>query len=229
MLMPQDKIFFTALIASLAAHIIIIAGLPIMPLYSKAKKISQKIEVTYKKAVFQPKLIDTEPKKTVKINTIKNKIAFDKRIPPQFSDFMAKKNNDHEIIRKPIILGDKPAASGTIKALMPQIKPEFLSLGAELPKNPAYLKYYQGIRDKIQHYANNYRTQETGEVDLSFVIASDGRLKNLRVIEEKSSPNNHLKDIALSSIQEASPFSAIPAELNYPELSFSIIVVFERN
>jgi len=73
---------------------------------------------------------------------------------------------------------------------------------------------------KIRRCAyQNYSRTETGEIYLSFVIGQDGSLRDLRLVEEKSTPNYYLRDIALRSIRAASPFPAFPKELDYPQLS----------
>jgi len=64
-------------------------------------------------------------------------------------------------------------------------------------------------------------------VYLSFVISRDGSLEEARMVQERSSPNTYLQDTALKSIKEASPFPAFPKELEYPRLSFNVVISFE--
>ncbi len=94
--------------------------------------------------------------------------------------------------------------------------------------NPSYISYYQIVREKIRRAAyQNYSRSEVGDVYLSFLILEGGSLKTVRLVEEKSSPSPYLREIALRSIKEASPFPNFPKELDYPQLSFNVVISFE--
>ena len=94
--------------------------------------------------------------------------------------------------------------------------------------NPSYISYYQIVREKIRRSAyQNYTHNEIGEVYISFIISNDGYIKVVRLAEEKTTANDYLKNIALKSIKDASPFPNFPKELDYPQLSFNIIISFE--
>ena len=94
--------------------------------------------------------------------------------------------------------------------------------------NPSYISYYQIVREKIRRSAyQNYTHNETGEVYVSFIISNDGYIKDVSLVEEKTTINEYLKNIALRSIRDASPFPNFPKELDYPQLSFNIIISFE--
>jgi len=94
--------------------------------------------------------------------------------------------------------------------------------------NPSYISYYQIVREKIRRSAyQNYTHNETGEVYISFVISNDGYIKDVHLIEAKTSASDYLKGIAFRSVKDASPFPDFPKELDYPQLSFNIIISFE--
>ncbi len=94
--------------------------------------------------------------------------------------------------------------------------------------NPSYISYYQVVREKIRRSAyQNYTHNETGEVYVSFIISNDGLIKDVRLAEDKTSVSGYLKSTALKSIRDASPFPNFPKELDYPQLSFNIIISFE--
>ncbi len=94
--------------------------------------------------------------------------------------------------------------------------------------NPSYINYYQIVREKIRRSAyQNYTRNETGEVYVSFAISNDGYIKGVNLIEEKTTANDYLRNIALRSVRDASPFPDFPKELDYPQLSFNIIISFE--
>jgi len=94
--------------------------------------------------------------------------------------------------------------------------------------NPFYLNYYQMIRNKIRNRAYlNYSKMESGEVYLTFILLSNGSLKQIKLIEERSSATSYLKDVGFNSIQEASPFPSFPKDLRYPDLTFNVVISFE--
>ena len=94
--------------------------------------------------------------------------------------------------------------------------------------NPTYISYYQFVREKIRRTAyQHYMKTDTGEVFLSFVIVRGGELQEVRIIEERSSSSTYLRELALRSIRGAAPFIEFPKELDYPQLSFNVIISFE--
>lgn len=94
--------------------------------------------------------------------------------------------------------------------------------------NPSYLSYYQIVREKIRRAAyQSYTKTETGEVYLTFLLSKSGALIDERLIMDRSSTSEYLKDVASRSIKNASPFPPFPKELDYPQLSFNVIISFE--
>lgn len=101
-------------------------------------------------------------------------------------------------------------------------------MGSNKINSPSYISYYQIVREKIRHAAyQNYTSQDTGEVYLSFVVSSNGTLRKAKIMEDKSTPNPYLKEIAFRSLKSASEFPPFPKDLDYPELSFNVIISFE--
>ena len=102
-------------------------------------------------------------------------------------------------------------------------------LPAGIEKIPSYLDYVQSVREKIKRVANSkYRQRySSGEVLLNFVLLSDGSLSVIKIIDERSCSNEYLKKIAQESIESASPFKPFPQDLEFRQLSFSVIISFE--
>lgn len=94
--------------------------------------------------------------------------------------------------------------------------------------NPIYIGYYQLVREKIRHAAyNNFAQAEEGEVYLTFTLSADGYIQAIHLVEEKSSASSYLRKVSLTSMRAASPFPAFPKELDYPQLTFNVIISFE--
>ncbi len=219
----EDKIFTLALVISLLVH----AACLIRLSHSGShylKKPLKPLEVTY---------YDLKPEKTKKESpsaepeTIKEEklgknskvlIKNDPDISPLIKDLAKLPLKGKLQDKQPLGLGKMRVER---KITVPPLKSEKIN-------NPVYLNYYDLVREKIKERAYmNYSKLDAGDVYLTFVLLSDGTLKQIRLIEEKSSTNDYLKNIGLRSIKEASPFPAFPKDLNYPELSFNVVISFE--
>jgi TonB family protein len=98
----------------------------------------------------------------------------------------------------------------------------------EKSNSPSYLAHSQIVREKIKRALyQNYSRMEVGQVYVSFVLTRTGALKDVRLVEEKSSSSSYLRQIAMQSIRDAAPFPEFPKELDYEELSFNVIISFE--
>jgi len=225
--MNSDKLFQSAILISALAHISFVAvQLPSLDFF-KSNKTKQDIKVFYIKTRDLPQY----PKKSFipdqAIPKIPSKVTADNKsmlAALQKPDYFIKRNSsfaakDPELTKpftpKPDIIPVKK------RITLPQVEMTKIT-------NPSYISYYQLVREKIRRSAyQNYSKTETGEVFLSFVIAQDGSLRDIRLVEDKSTPSYYLRDIASHSVKTASPFPAFPHELNYPQLSFNVIISFE--
>ena len=95
-------------------------------------------------------------------------------------------------------------------------------------KSPTYLSYYQYVREKIRRAAyQNFSKTETGEVYLSFVVSATGALRETIINEDKSSKSSYLRQISLRSLRDSEPFPNFPKDLDYPQLSFNVIISYQ--
>ncbi|MBF0619231.1 MAG: hypothetical protein HQL19_03580 [Candidatus Omnitrophica bacterium] len=93
---------------------------------------------------------------------------------------------------------------------------------------PSYVTYYQIVRQRIYDRAcTNYTKLSAGEVYITFIIKSDGALGEIKVIEEKTTANDFLRETGMKSVTEAGPFPPFPQDLNYPELTFNAQISFQ--
>jgi outer membrane biosynthesis protein TonB len=212
--MKDYRLLQGALLISFCVHTVTIFGSQLL-LYSKIPENDRQIKVTYLKIEKTPK-DRLKPKENSPL----------KRIPPPFIE--------PQDIRKESSV-EKPR---DVKFTKPElINPEEIAVKKKITlpavdmlktDNPSYISYYQIVREKIRRAAyRSYVRSETGEVYATFIISSDGILKNAQLIDEKSSAGPYLKGIALSSIKAASPFPNFPKELDFEELSFNVAISFE--
>ena len=212
------------MIASVLAHSIFFFTAPHMP-FTPPKRTLEKIEITYYKIKElppkpkpEPKKAEAEPRPLKKLPDIKKE----------------------EILQPPKPVAEKPIETkAPVKpvAEITKVKEKTFEKVIEEEKDAAkkatYISYYRAVREKIRLYADrNYpsnRKLGEGEVFLSFVVASSGELLKVKVIDERSSDNRALRDIAINSIREASPFPSFLGGMGQYQITFNIIISFELN
>jgi len=226
--MFSERVFQITLLISLITHGVILFQNPNLNPFP-AHKQEQKLEVSYVKPPKETEATLKTQRPTNKEPFLKlsSKITADKRIPPPFIDKESIFKGDNKMFSRRDIAFSKPAF----------IKPEIIAIKKKITlppidttkiNNPSYISYYQIVREKIKRAAyQNYTGREVGEVTISFAISNNGYLKDLRLIEEKSSSTAYLREVALKSIKDASPFPNFPKELDYPQLSFNLTITFE--
>lgn len=225
--MTSDKFFRSTLIISALAHISFIAvQLPKLDFIKKNRRKTE-INVVYLKNV-------PPPPQYPKGEAAKRPLA---RIPPKVTaadtsllDALKKnpstlKNKSEFAVKEPAVI--KPF---TLKPDTTPAKKKITLPPVEMSKitNPSYINYYQLVREQIRRSAyQGYSRTETGEIYISFLIMQDGTLRDIKLIEDRSTPSYYLRDIAVKSVKAAAPFKAFPNDLNYQQLSFNVIISFE--
>lgn len=232
--MASNRLLRNAFIISISVHgAILLQSANFNPFLPAPKK--QDIEVRYIKEKSQdrstsgvsPKL--SQPKSFSKSDPflrLDSKIIAGNRVPPPYIEQSKGYRSREALPNKPLGIPKPSFASSDLIA----IKRKIALPPIEMAKinNPSYISYYQIVREKIRRSAyQNYTHNETGEVYVSFIISNDGSIKDVRMVEEKTNGNDYLRSIALRSVKAASPFPNFPKELDYPQLSFNIIISFE--
>ena len=226
--MFSNKLFFTAFLVSLTIHGAVLFQTPNFN-FLPSSNINRKVQVSYIKTLPTPAKVMINNKtgsKREPLLKIPDRITARKIAPPPFIDREAIFNKRAQIalsessIPRPVFA--KPDVIAIKKKItLPPIEMNKID-------NPSYITYYQIVREKIKRAAyQNYTRTETGEVYVTFIITDAGYLKESRIIDDKSSSNQYLKDIALRSLTGASPFPNFPKELDYPYLSFNVVISFE--
>ncbi|HLD82635.1 MAG TPA: TonB family protein [Candidatus Omnitrophota bacterium] len=217
--MFSERVFQFAFIASLITHAVILFQNPNLNLMP-SKINQQKIEVNY----VRPQKKD--PPREL-LMELPSKLSAKRALTPFFKgkQNLFQKNEGNNITGA---IFNKPAS---VKPEIISIKKKItLTVSEDLNKsnNTAYIVHSQIVREKIKRALyHSYSGTDTGEVNVVFVVFNDGRLKEARVVEEKSSSNAYLKEISLRSLREASPFPPFPKQLDYPQLSFNVVISFE--
>jgi len=228
--MDSNKIFQIALVVSLAVHGAIFLRSPNFGLKQAApQKQEEQIEVQYLKPVKKIDLPDqSQTNKNQRLLKLPENVSLKKnQLPPS----LTKKDRIFEPNKADLSIKDAFTKPSFIKPDVIAVKTKItLSPQQELDKNqsPSYLAHSQIVREKIKRALyQNYNRMEEGQVFITFVLTSQGRLKNVRLIDKKSAAIGYLRKIALESVKDASPFPPFPEELDYKQLSFNVIISFE--
>jgi len=161
------------------------------------------------------------------------------------TDTFSALQKDIPVEKPPLPAWDKEAAASTAavkpqgqevsdsgRKTLEQIE-EDLSVSREkmeaIKNTPAYMGYYNFIREKIKRVAmEQYTTGDEGEITLVFILSHTGAVKTVAIDPRQSRAPDTLKKIGTESIRRASPFPAFPAALQYENLEFSITVRFKQ-
>lgn len=167
------------------------------------KKENKKIQPIDKK---NEKKVKNSDKKEVSDST-EDKQQEEKRQPKKKQNKKEEVEKENKDKRKTTIVGAK------------QVSPK---------ERPAFVQYYRFIRNKIKVVAQSNTPDrfKEGKVKVIFRLSSNGRIKDLKVDEDKSIRNRILRFSAIESIKEASPFPAFPKGLTATELEFRITIEF---
>ncbi len=225
--MHSNRILTTTLVISVLTHGAFFLKYSIFNPFAPPQK-DKKIEVNYIKEPLNAALLPKQnplPKQEPFLK-LDAKVITGSRVPPPYIE---KENffKDVKDLSAKSTEFSKPTFSSPDLLVL---KKKITLPSIEMAKidNPSYISYYQTVREKIRRCAyQNYNRNEIGEVYISFIISNDGYIKSVRLINEKTTGNDYLKDTALRSVKDASPFHNFPKELDYPQLSFNIIISFE--
>lgn len=203
----RDKV---SLGVSIIFHFIIFTGIPDFEIKDKPEIKSRELKI------IPEERFQKIPKDYT--NTL-NKGGFNK--PPSYVE---------EIAKKTIIKGDEGYLLKKQNMILSSKEIIFTEINRdrEIKKTPGYAAYYRFIREKIKKNAyDNYNSSARGVIYISFIVAKDGSLNSLKLIQGTDSPRE-LADIALKSIEDAAPFPPFPAELNHPKLQFQVSIHFKN-
>ena len=106
-------------------------------------------------------------------------------------------------------------------------KVSIMSIKSEKINNPVYAAYNEMVRERIKEKVyENYDRMERGVVYLTFLLDEHGVLKVAKIIPEKTNASEHLQEIAIRSLRQASPFPAFLKGMNLTEYPFNIEIQY---
>ncbi|MDD5005644.1 MAG: hypothetical protein PHS93_03975 [Candidatus Omnitrophica bacterium] len=236
--MEQENVASVTLLLSLVIHTAILTAIPLFKNIPQKKELTN-IEVTYKSATgikssvdrggISKELLSIKQRSLPKTDLPQDKVRIEEPRKPQ--------------IEQPykLDLSQFVKPQETIAVSKPQLQPTTpkkqkisFSIPVEMSKDPVYLGYRDVIRKKIQdkvyYYSNQYfyfDYPREGKIFIYFTVASNGVLKELHIVDDKSSTDKTLRKIVTNAIEKSSPFPLFPKDLRYDDRSFNLEVSFE--
>ena len=203
--------FNTALALSLGLHLALLGGLPHV-LVSNVEDKKPK----------QPKIEFVETEKKERLRLTKENIFQE---PPPYvdlkNDLVSLKKAKNTALRKPTVNKTSLNAKEVI----------FVKSKEELDSFPAYINYYERIRERVRRAAySSFHSTSSGRVFLNFTVDNVGNLLAVYLDERNSSRSERLRTIAKRSIEVSSPFPEFPSELRqFQTLTFNLSIHFRNN
>lgn len=218
-----EDLFFLALILSLTVHLTVGGGSMLFKEKESTKVKTRKMEVLYT----APKKEEPKPKMQ-KVKTVEDPPEKVEKITLHDSLSSVVMVKEHVQQQDPLKVYERVPDKVRTFSMAAKKTVSVPPLQSEKINNPSYANYYSLVRGRIKQRAYfNYSEYYAGEVYLTFILTSDGTLKELQIIEDKTSGGQYLRTIGLKSVKEAVPFPPFPKELHYPELTFNVIISFQ--
>jgi len=103
-----------------------------------------------------------------------------------------------------------------------------MQIKSEKINNPVYAAYNEMVRDRIKERVyENFDRMEKGSVYLTFLLNDHGVLEAAKIIPDKTDASEHLQEIAMRSLREASPFPPFLRGMNLSEYPFNIEIDYQ--
>lgn len=212
----DDRAFIISFGVSMGAHLVVLMAVGIPFGWFKPSAIRWPIEVVY----------EQEPPQSQR-QVSQDQLARDRRsMSPAPSPPGAHERSELHLPERPLLI--EAQALAELLPARPSIV-DLTNLVDAARGDPVLLGYFSAIRQQIQRSANSrmWVTQPSGEglVCVSFVLAPSGRIHEVVVVPERSTPSTLLRETALRIVFSAAPFPPFPP--SFDESDKTIVVPLE--
>lgn len=215
-----ENFLFKAVFISLAAHtaILWVACMNRMNSPHEGALRLHQIEVSYQS--YHKKIVQGHPVRMTRRLDLSNNQKF-------FSNGTIPVNLVKERSMKPLgMFYESPSEHRRTMELSRRVS--IMPIISEKINNPVYAAYNEMVRDRIKEKVyDNYDKIQGGIVYLTFLLDDNGVLKASRIIPEKTNASQHLQELSLRSLREASPFPRFLKGMNLSEYPFNIEIQYE--
>lgn len=231
-----DRTFKTALLFSAVLHMVMLFNWPFYRHLFTERKSPGDIEVTYLKLKEQP--LPKASEVSVRRSQSQPEISQPEKLMTEDTP-KAKPGKAEAAKKEPVSVqaNKEPAKAGksspeeASKIVIKQPISSYIEATASVDVQGLRLvppSYSQIVRNRIIDNLETMKSGVEGDVYVRFVISSDGRLKEMNIIDEKSSDSGFLRSAAFEAVKAAAPFPAFPATVNIPEIVFTCEISFVR-
>ncbi len=225
---PKSNLFKITFLISLIVHAVFF--LPIPELKKPKQKETKQLYLSYLtlKIPAKKKVAQFKHKKIILKNrrvSPKKKLTAESQKNSVIKEQDDKKVNSHTVKR----LNNKQDKIVKLRQKKQIVTAADESKKKELSKNKSYISYYKLINEQLRQAVIYPSHFSEGEISLSFVLASDGKLKNVEVLQATSLENEILKETAMQIVKRASPFPPFPKNLQQKQLTFNIVFCFKES
>ena len=221
--MSGSRAFHLALLISLTAHSAVLVPWPVLNSINEKSEIEQKkpVEVSYLDITVIPQPaagVRPRPKNVRSLQVVQEASPPVRTATPQPREKTAISRQSK---------GDLTVAKANpLEAESEAQKKSAVSVQRKI----AYMDYYDIIRERIRYalfkmYSGGYNK---GQVHLQFTLGSDGSLRGAGILEAKSMESKELKNLTLRALKKSLPFPPFPAELNDPEINFTVVISYHQ-
>jgi outer membrane biosynthesis protein TonB len=235
--MYENKTLQLAALISILLHFAILLSAPYVGVLPEKQSLKP-IKVAYFKIEEHPeKLIDQKPEKLV---VQKQESPYHQVLQPMSPEALPEVRKE-DIVNPPQVKKEEPTvetigSGSSNRAVIGGKGKKFETVvndEKDSIKKATYIGYYRLVREKIRYYADKNYIKEgsasEGEVFISFVVTSKGELLHIMIIDRRSANDSLLRNIAIGSVKDASPFPAFPEGMNQYQITFNVIISFELN
>lgn len=233
-----NRSFKYAVIFSIIFHALAVLNWPFYRYLFSDKSQFKEIEITYLRTQeppapkkpeaavkrSQPQLESAQPAKIVSEE-------LPKAGQPKKTEPAASKKNISEIKKDEAKIENKPAPEQRAKVVVKQTVIPKTETTASVDLKEMRLvppSYAQTVRSRIIDNLNSEDSESDGDVFVRFVITAKGELKDINIIDEKSSKEGSLRRMAFEAVRDSSPFPKFPKDVLAPEITFTCQISFIR-
>ncbi|MDD4879922.1 MAG: TonB family protein [Candidatus Omnitrophica bacterium] len=234
----KDNKLLIALVCSVVIHILLLSNWPFYRNFFTERLRPADIEVTYVKSREQPAAKRqeapsrrSEPLPEVSPPQKLVSAELPKAAPEPKKGVSETPNKELPVSPPPKKAAAEQSSRIVIKQpLMPKIETT-ASVDASVGTGGLRLippSYSQVVRDRIIDNIDTRKAGGEGDVFVRFVIVSSGALKEISIIDEKSSDDGVLRAAAFQAVKDSAPFPVFPEKVRLPEVVFTCQISFAR-
>ncbi|MBF0490557.1 MAG: hypothetical protein HQL15_08060 [Candidatus Omnitrophica bacterium] len=218
--MILNDFFLKALFISITIHTLVVCGTYWMKLPEFKKAQQKRMEISYRPP--SPKTLDI----VQKLIKPAQKLDLQNTLPNSSDSFGVRMAKDSRDLKGMRMYERKPVRMTSEQASRVVVTP----IKSDNVNSPNYTLYNEKVRQSIYERVwtnfSQQRVQVKGYVYLTFIIASDGSLKDFMIIDEKTNASQNLKYISTKSLKEAH-FPSFLKGMTLPEYTFNIEIEYQ--